>query len=232
MTLYIWNNRTFKIPEEGTWFNLNTGRVVKHLDVSLCILKMYRVIGSWENIEKFKSMNTLNDDIEELNDNFEYVCDVKKEKLLKSEISVYKSRTINVKDTKEIPPLSLFGKLCKCKVVEVIDGDTLKCVIKNPYKRSNIFSKSEIFTLIVRIYGLDSQEKDTREGKIAKSVIELELNLVNDIVWLLFDKKEKYGRELALVYKDRKLSKLLCSSLFNQDNLAHVYLGGKKKEFS
>ena len=232
MTLYIWNNKTFVIPEDGFWFNLDTGRVVKHLDVTLCILKLYNVIGSWENLEKFKRVNTLNDDIEEIDNNFEYVCNSKRKKLQNSQTIVRKSRTINVKDTTEIPSLSLCGKLCKCKVVKVIDGDTLKCVIKNPYKKTSIFSKSELFTVVVRVYGLDSQEKDTREGEIAKNIVELELLLLDNIVWLLFDKREKYGRELALVYKDKKLSRLLCSSLFNKDNLAHVYLGGKKKEFS
>lgn len=114
--------------------------------------------------------------------------------------------------------------------VKVIDGDTIKCVIKY---------KDEYLKVIVRLDGIDTAEKNSKieaERKLSeKATAFTKALLYNRLVDLYFLKTDKYGRHLCNVYQHgcKEISggdNSLSSQLVNA-KLANVYSGGKKENF-
>ncbi|WP_291952766.1 thermonuclease family protein [Campylobacter sp.] len=77
----------------------------------------------------------------------------------------------------------------QAKVVEVIDGDTIKVIIKQ--KESKI-----------RLFGIDAPEKNQAYGQISKKF--LSAIVLNKEVTLSIKDEDKYGRILAIVYLNDK----------------------------
>lgn len=118
---------------------------------------------------------------------------------------------------------------------KVIDGDTIKCLIKT---RSPIFSKDIEFNylkVIVRLDGVDTAEKKSineKERKLAEKATNFtKLLLENKMVKLKFLKIDKYGRHLCNVYKSGVSGGSVSEQLI-KNNLANEYFGKKKESFT
>jgi len=110
---------------------------------------------------------------------------------------------------------------------KVIDGDTIKCVIKY---------NNEFLKVTVRFDGVDTAEKKSKnplEESLAKKASEFTKNLLeNRTVKLIFLKTDKYGRHLCNVYQisDVKTGASVSEQLIEK-NLANTYNGGTKSNF-
>lgn len=114
--------------------------------------------------------------------------------------------------------------------VKVIDGDTIKCIIKY---------RGEYLKITVRLDGIDTAEKNSKieaERKLSEKATAFTKTLLyNRLVDLYFLKTDKYGRHLCNVYQQgcKEISggnNSLSSQLINA-KLANVYSGGKKENF-
>ena len=141
----------------------------------------------------------------------------------------------NDKSTKAF---SLDGKMLYCRVVSILDGDTIKVV-------ANVFKDYYKFT--IRLNGLDTCEKNAENEearnlslKAKNRLIELitkkncydnhydELNKNVHCIWIKCYKNDKYGRILAdLYYHDFDTSICLNQILLNE-KLAYCYKGKTK----
>jgi endonuclease YncB( thermonuclease family) len=113
--------------------------------------------------------------------------------------------------------------------VKVIDGDTIKCVIKY---------KDEYLKLTIRLDGIDTAEKNSKietERKLSDRATNFtKLLLLNKLVDLTFLKIDKYGRHLCNVYQHGCKTVNGGNSLSSQlieAKLANSYSGGKKENF-
>ncbi|MCR6591200.1 thermonuclease (Snase-like) [Campylobacter insulaenigrae] len=77
----------------------------------------------------------------------------------------------------------------QAKVVEVIDGDTIRVVVNNKEQK-------------VRLFGIDAPEKNQAYGQISKKF--LNAIVLNKEVTLSIKDEDKYGRILAIVYLNDK----------------------------
>jgi micrococcal nuclease len=83
------------------------------------------------------------------------------------------------------------------KVVRVIDGDTIEVEVDLGFKIKH--------TTILRLSGINAPELRTPEGVAAKAWLVQRIEGKSVAVRTMKDKKEKYGRYLALVeYHDEK----------------------------
>jgi endonuclease YncB( thermonuclease family) len=113
---------------------------------------------------------------------------------------------------------------------KVIDGDTIKCVIK---------WKDEYLKIVVRLDNVDTAEKRSKidsERKLAEKATLFTKKLLEDkAVYLVFKESDKYGRHLCKVYLNKEESAKLGASVSEQlikNNIALSYDGGKKRDFS
>jgi micrococcal nuclease len=110
------------------------------------------------------------------------------------------------------------------KFVKVIDGDTIDVDIDLGFGMW-LHSKR------LRLYGLDTPEKNTPEGVKAKqfTIDWVGKSMTKDgtlVIRTLSDKPDKYGRILASVYGSTSVS--LNDELLSSGN-AKAYFGGKKE---
>lgn len=94
--------------------------------------------------------------------------------------------------------------------------------------------------LHLRTYGYDAVEKDQPAGKEARMLLEKKIESLKGIIWCqLIDPsvaKDKYDRNLAVIYEDQGQSRLLNDYLYrlqkkNGKVYVQSYLGGKKRAF-
>lgn len=85
----------------------------------------------------------------------------------------------------------------KALVKDVIDGDTIECLIALPL---DVFLKSH-----VRLYGVNTEELKSKSKKALDAKEYMLTTLLNKNVTLNVYGKEKYGRILADVYLDAEL---------------------------
>jgi micrococcal nuclease len=118
---------------------------------------------------------------------------------------------------------SLEGFECKGKVVDIYDGDSLTLIL--PFR-------DEYFKFKCRLYGIDTAESCTKNldeknvGVDAKKF--LEKMLLGEIVDVICNKFDKYGRLLVVViYKDQNIVDLMVKNGFG-----YYYDGGKRKNFN
>lgn len=150
--------------------------------------------------------------------------------------------------------LSMKGIKCKCKCVDVYDGDTITIVF--PFS-------NELYNHKFRLYGIDTAEIRRKKGtskeeiKVAKMAKKwLENKILNKCIWIDFKKEDKYGRLMGniFIYNDtiiNSLSESMSSESMSsesismssesismsindeliQEGMAYKYLGKKKKKF-
>lgn len=122
--------------------------------------------------------------------------------------------------TNEIKPFSFNGKILLAKVINIIDGDTIKV---------NIFVGKELKQFVIRMYGYDSPEMKTK-NPIEKDYALRSKNIIselifNKIVKLECFKYDKYGRILANVFV-KSFGKIINVNQFMIDNyLGYPYFG-------
>ena len=166
---------------------------------------------------------------------------------------------------KYLVPLTYKGLVLKAKIIKIIDGDSFDALIylslhqlsilKNKKIGRGRSNKTEPFVPIItnninsgfftkveiRAYGIDTAEKNTKRGLLAKSIMQYKYSLSNNIVYLSFKGTEKYGRHLCEIYSDPSLSIPLHNYILQlqQDPIfiskygiiAHEYYGDKKLSF-
>lgn len=148
---------------------------------------------------------------------------------------------------------TLKGLNVKARVLNVIDGDTIDgaffipgsylCstqTIKYRWKPKTIRpalgfpdDRGFFIRINIRANGIDTAEKDTHKGQIAKSILQKIVERLDRYIYLHILKYEKYGRVLADIYEDPDHTILVNKTLLDYD---HPVLGkvcvpycGKKK---
>ena len=110
------------------------------------------------------------------------------------------------------------------RLVKIVDGDTIDVDI-------DLGFGTWLHGKRLRLYGLDTPEKNTPEGVKAKQYtidwLTKALAETSVVVKTLSDKPDKYGRILATVH-DSKTSQSLNDALISSGN-AKAYFGGKKE---
>ena len=125
------------------------------------------------------------------------------------------------------------GKITKCKVTDVYDGDTVTIVF---YDNDKPIKDS------FRMFGYDAPEmkplKTTpnRElhisaAKVSKEVLQ---NLTKDkVLWVKFCNEEKYGRLMGhLYFNDPILNSKSINDYMIENGFGKAYNGGQKSEFT
>jgi endonuclease YncB( thermonuclease family) len=131
----------------------------------------------------------------------------------------------NIVDIDDAPIFTLKNKYLHCKIISVYDGDTVTIIFpwnKKPYKKS------------CRLAGIDTPEIRTKnpDEKVAaiNAKIWLSKQILNKLVWIRFEKEDKYGRLLGHIYR-HKNDKCSMNEYLVIQKMACVYNGGKKKVF-
>uniref|UniRef100_A0A6C0CKY6 TNase-like domain-containing protein n=1 Tax=viral metagenome TaxID=1070528 RepID=A0A6C0CKY6_9ZZZZ len=133
------------------------------------------------------------------------------------------------------PFFSLDGKVKRCKVVDVYDGDTVKVVF---------YTKGGWYRWNIRMYGYDAPEKRLPKNKYTDDQMiylrSLERDATNYIKELILDKIiyikcgefDKYGRLLGLLYLKKKHVKKGYEKSVNKmmvnKGYGYEYFGGTK----
>ena len=106
---------------------------------------------------------------------------------------------------------------------KVIDGDTIKCVIKH---------KDEYLKITVRLCGIDTDEKKNKSiASIAATEFTKKIVLDKNVK-LIFKSLDKYGRHLCDVFQINDINGAGLSRQLLDAKLAKEYNGGKKETFS
>lgn len=134
----------------------------------------------------------------------------------------------NIKDVEDVPdeiisqvcPFNFNGVRGKCKVLRVIDGDTIEVFVGIPFSNlyegkimkgkkmhrmiSNNVTNDVFFTkLSFRFIGLDTAEKNTIQGQFAKLIMEDYFEHLKNILYFEIEKPDKFsGRWDVLLYSD------------------------------
>jgi micrococcal nuclease len=107
----------------------------------------------------------------------------------------------------------------KATVIKVIDGDTIDLKVDLGFSTF----KEDRF----RLTGINSPEKNTEEGMVAKRWMESMLPIGKELVVATSkDKKEKYGRYLAVLYV-KGMDESINSALI-RGGMAKAYFGSNK----
>ncbi len=100
---------------------------------------------------------------------------------------------------------------------KVIDGDTIKCVIKH---------NGEYLKVTVRLDGVDTPEKKSKPREAAAATDFIKKLALDKEVDLVFKSLDKYGRHLCDVFNTKHGG---LSSQLIENNLGVKYHGGKKQ---
>lgn len=91
-------------------------------------------------------------------------------------------------------PASAHEYLYPAKVVRIIDGDTI--VVDITLGLRHVILKEQI-----RLYGVNTPEMNTQEGKDVKKWVEAKIPVGSEIILeTIRDKRGKYGRVLGIIY--------------------------------
>ena len=93
-----------------------------------------------------------------------------------------------------ITPVSAHDYMYPAKVVRIIDGDTIVVDI-------NLGMKHVILKEQIRLYGINTPEMNTKEGKDVKKLVVQMIPPGTDIILeTIKDKRGKFGRILGIIY--------------------------------
>ena len=123
------------------------------------------------------------------------------------------------------------------KVVSVYDGDTVRVAFPYPPNNDN----PEILMSSCRLSKIDTPELRTANDKEKEHAIkardrlkELTMSTETQLVYVQFEKNDKYGRPLVTIFLDYSSVDNFDLSVNNQlvvENYARLYDGGKKEEW-
>lgn len=105
----------------------------------------------------------------------------------------------------------------RAQVTKVVDGDTV-------HARVDLGCDVRL-DMTIRLYGIDTPELPTEEGKAAKEWLADELNRVGGYVVLrtMKDRREKYGRYLGILFAIDTLTESMNDAMLRL-GLAREYL--------
>lgn len=164
-----------------------------------------------------------------------------------------KKKILEKSTNENVPEFSVNKLFTVCKVVDVYDADTFRVVFfKNKYDKSPIKLKVRAKGCnAAEMYPLKSHPHRSEEMKTARiarnRLLQLVTNLQIDLgnieydkkeinkilnenkrlVYIEFDKKDKYGRFLGTLYLDNK-KKFSINQILIDENHAVPYDGGKR----
>lgn len=131
-------------------------------------------------------------------------------------------------DSNDVEWLSFSGICCRCKVVDVYDGDTITIIL--PYNKKYVKIKC-------RLTDIDCAEIRTRNGDEKKVGLKgkefLSERILNKVIWIDCGNWDKFGRLLGkiyMTYDDYKNNKDINSELVRH-GYGYFYDGKKKREF-
>lgn len=279
-SIWNWQHKPFQ-EKSDKWLNLSTGRFLqkppaKNPEIAYS-LRGVRILGTEDQISLFWKENSSELAKKFPNATFEQLCFKPFEDIAylaeeaehrtqlclhsndPSEYCIHQSFDVAQLSPTELEGLDVFnfgGCFLKAKVVEVIDGDTLKVAVNVnlkdlaqtrtlPNKRvANIYSNHLDSTfctiLVLRTLGYDAVEKDQPDGQLAKQLFTEKLLSLNNLIFVqIVDTslyKDKYGRNLAILYEDFSKKRMLNSYLYEQGcklgkKLVNPYMGGTKASF-
>jgi len=279
-----WKNLDSKSFTERSdrWYNLSTKRFVKNppKDETICwSLKQVRVLGTKSQVKTFWKVNSTQLETvcsgkscsQELFQPFRDVTYMSEQASSRSSdlilgpaskmLPLPKNTDVEGLSTEQLDNLTglhFGGLFLKARVVDVIDGDTIKVVVFFPLNELGSCRKinrklqvsaypahskknSGFFTLLsIRTYGYDAVEKDQPAGQLAKQLFQEKLESLNNVIWCQFIdpsiNKDKYDRHLAVLYEDQNKTRLLNDYLLKKQTevktvLVNPYLGGTKEKF-
>lgn len=133
----------------------------------------------------------------------------------------------------DTPIFSLEGTYCKCKVVNVYDGDTCKVVFP---------LNDKMYRWNVRLTGYDTPEmrpsksKENRDeeikaAKIARDYLKSQVMNQEQLVYIKCGEFDKYGRLLGTLYLD-ETDLISVNDMMIQQGHGYAYDGGTKQSFS
>lgn len=131
-------------------------------------------------------------------------------------------------DVKKVPFFSLDGMVFMCRVIKVYDGDTITGIVKY---------NNNFYKLSIRLDGIDTCEKRSKNIKIKEKAIEARNRLIELIdfqkdrccmIYIKCSGFDKYGRVLANLYKDKDSDESFQEILI-KERLAYQYGGRCKK---
>lgn len=137
---------------------------------------------------------------------------------------------IDIDTLNKICDLTLDGLFLKAKLADVIDGDTIRVwtVVstkdistcgRSGNSSAYITNGKMIIKIKCRLYGIDTAELKTDEGKESKEVL---MKRLPKVFYIKILETDKYGRYLTVIYLDEN-----GENLFKPDG--NAYYGGKKK---
>jgi len=240
------NNRpvvkSYEDPQDNHWLNLATGRKIIKLDKDKYALRDHRFVGSIADLKQLFDDNPsvfaekdfdhelflpLND-LEALVSS--EVCSLNQTITIDSSINDIEQ--LDPKLLKTLCPFTLHNLFTKAFITSVHDGDTLNCAIILSTRDISQCGKGKNCSLLqqegkivtvftCRLFGIDSAELNTDEGKVQAGITKGQLE--DKYVWIQFLGKEKFGRELAVIYWDDSKR-----CIYQPQGVG--YLGGKKGE--
>ena len=250
------NLKTLPFEENpDMWYNLHTGRFVKHQPKDLTIshsLRGIRVLGSIEQIMQFWRINVkqlgviypqctlfqqvtfqpfldigfLTEDVARRS----RACHMGKAGTIIPATRATDVEQLTSEEVGQLCPFSFAGLFVKCRIVDVVDGDTIHVVIFVPIhelgaarsigpqgsprvgmlpQQTTLTDRDTGFFALatIRMYGYDAQEKDSTEGKLAKKLLIDKFTSLNNIIWCQFVEitiaQEKYDRILGVLFEDK-----------------------------
>lgn len=249
-------NGQFIKPDEG-YYNLSTNRFITKPNkrAGLIISDKFKIVGTLEQIEQFAYLNNIPlDEIVSLSGQGFWSrlisCFPRKKKAVNGLLVSTKLTSINFDTLSEF---NFFGLKGKCRMLEIIDGDTfivgivvpldflremqLRKVASTTVKQSlAVLSKEKVKMAIkirCRLAGIDAVEMSTKDGPEAKRIVEdISQRYGNEFFFTCLG-QDKYGRHLLRIYLDKEMTKDLSVYLVsNHAKFFTYYYGGKKGEIN
>lgn len=240
------NRYLTKLPEENSAWSV----------------KGLKIVGTLEAVKSFLALNNLKAEIFNPTKDIGFLCceaialskkcHLAEANLICKETDVEK---MPVELLNKLGSFHLGGLFLKGRVLDVMDGDTLLVSIfvplisvskirqykeqKSPIGLVGIKNEKQGFFMnsTIRMYGYDAVEKNHPLGPQATNLLKEKLNSLKMVVWCYFLEpvvaKDKYGRDIAVLFEDEKGNKMLNCFLGEKDpRLVNPYRGGKKSEFN
>lgn len=240
MSYYLnFNGTLFLEPPAGQWYNLSTGRKITKVPKECPGFLLHpspRVAGTQIMIDRFLSIQTGNI----MGSSPSCSSDTRSQFSLTSlptSVSTTDVEKLTPEQINAVPKFTLAGLTTKARVTRVVDGDTLELLFHVSLERLLVLKLDHsmsggFFTKwTTRITEYDAAEMSTREGIVAKEVMEQKIRELNNIVYIRIIKFDPHGRVLADVYEDPHLTKHIKDVLLNyvHPELGHVAVVYKTK---
>ncbi len=220
------------------WYNLDTSRQVGSLKDKIKIISPRITANSIESIYSFLLINGLSiKDLEAPTDTITKLKAVEKlQKKLPKHVSKGDLDTLDIEELRNLPQFSFSRMWLNGRILNVVDGDTVDIAMSIPV--SEMMHASGIQTCMVvgkghpniiishrlRLYAIDTAEKNTVEGQLVKQFSIDVYNETNGKITVMLLGTGARGRDLALIYprKSKKSKTSTSVQSINQRILEYV----------